>query len=310
MSSKRSCVTPPIGLLHKGAAVEEWIDLRFFRPLGVRLVRRLAPTRVSPDQVTLGALLVGLVAGHLFVYPSFRANALGLGLFVLSEILDSADGQLARLRGSSTRLGAVLDGISDNARFLNLYLHLLARVLLAARGPAPLLIGLAAVAGASHALQAAVADFIRQVYLLITTGRGGRLDLPEDLAERSHGPLAGRVVLALYRPYVRRQARWCPRSVALVRALRRGAAPSSLPEDWERAQAGVLRGTALLGQNIRFLLLALTALPGWPEGFFWVTAGPLNLALLCLLLTHERTATRLAGGVTAAGELAPAGEAF
>ena len=40
---------PPTGLSHKGEAVEEWVDLHFFRPLGMRVVRLLAPTRISAD---------------------------------------------------------------------------------------------------------------------------------------------------------------------------------------------------------------------------------------------------------------------
>jgi phosphatidylglycerophosphate synthase len=121
---------PPTGLSHKGEAVEEWVDLHFFRPVGMRVVQALAPTRVSADQVTVAALVIGLLAGHLFLYDSTLLNALGLLLFIVSDVFDSADGQLARLRGNSTRFGRILDGISDNARFVNLYAHLLARLLL------------------------------------------------------------------------------------------------------------------------------------------------------------------------------------
>jgi hypothetical protein len=301
-------VTPRTDLLHKGDAVEEWIDLRFFRPLGVRLVRLLAPTRVTADQVTLAAMLVGLAAGHLFFYPSVLLNALGLALFLISDVLDSADGQLARLRGSATRFGAVLDGISDNVRFLNLYGHLLARVLLHSGRPAPLFIGLALLAGGSHALQASIVDFLKQVYVFVTTG-SARLDLPEDLAGEHPTTFAGRLVLALYRPYVARQARWCPSSAQIVREIRSGNAPVTLPVEWQRAQASVLASLGLIAQNIRFLLLAVTALAGWPQGFFWLTVGPLNLALAWILISHERTAAKLARGPTAVSELAPIADA-
>ena len=91
---------PPNDLQHKGAAVEEWIDLHFFRPIGIRIARALLPTGVSADQVTLVvASLIGLVAGHLFVYRDPWLNAAGLALFIVSDMFDSADGQLARLRG-------------------------------------------------------------------------------------------------------------------------------------------------------------------------------------------------------------------
>jgi phosphatidylglycerophosphate synthase len=300
-------VTPPTGLLDKGTGIEEWIDLRFFRPLGLLVVRALARTRASADQVTLAAMLVGLAAGHLFFYRSVALNSLGLALFILSEVLDSADGQLARLRGSSTKFGAILDGISDNVRFANLYGHLLARALLVPGREPLLLVALALAAVASHILQASVSDFLRQVYLLVTTG-DARLDLPEDLAAEAPTTLRARVVLALYRPYVARQARWCPSSAAVVRLVREGGAPSTLAAAWGRVQRPALRSCALIGQNIRLGLLAATALPGWPAGLFWLTLGPLNQALVGILLTHERHAARLAR-LAVPADLAPAGSA-
>ena len=40
--------------------------------------------------------------------------------------------------------------------------------------------------------------------------------------------------------------------------------------------------------DIRFLLLALTAVPHWPAAYCWIVVGPLNVILLVLVLTHER----------------------
>lgn len=299
-------MTPPIGLLDKGAAVEEWADLRFFRPLGLRVVQWLAPTRITADQVTLASLAVGLLGGHFFLYRSWLLNAIGLALLVGSDVLDSADGQLARLRGTSTRLGAVLDGLSDNARFLNLYAHLLVRVVLAGDTPVPLAVGAALAAGLSHSFQASVADFVRKVYLTIVAGSGG-VELPEDLTRESPAGWAARLELAIYRRYLARFPRLCPASAALVRAIRRGPPRPRLAAAWERNQAGSVAGTALFGQNIRFLLVAATALPGWPMGFFWLTLGPINLATLAVLAIHERKAARLAAVAGSVGALAPAG---
>jgi phosphatidylglycerophosphate synthase len=298
-------VTPPTGLLDKGAAVEEWADLRFFRPLGLRVVRRLAPTRITADQVTLASLAVGLLGGHFFLYRSWLLNAIGLLLLVGSDVLDSADGQLARLRGTSTRLGAVLDGLSDNARFLNLYAHLFARVVLAGGTPIPLALSVAIAAGLSHSFQASVADFIRKVYLTIVAGSGG-IELPEDLTREVPAGRVARLELAIYRGYLARFPRLCPASAAIVRAIRRGASRPRLAADWERSQAGSVARTALFGQNIRFLLVAVTALVGWPMGFFWLTLGPINLATLAVLVLHERTAEGLAAVAGAIGALAPA----
>jgi hypothetical protein len=279
------------GLALKGRGVEEWADVRFFRPAGIRLARALLPTRVSPDQVTLVCLLIGLVAGHLMVYRSTRLNLLGLGLFIVSDIFDSADGQLARLRGSSTRLGRILDGISDALRFLNLYVHLMVRLMLDGWGAGAVLLVVAA--GFSHSFQSAAADFMRQAFLELGEGDGGELDLPGEEPNPAVGSAWRRAILRGYRDYLRRQARMFAATVRLLRRTRAGGATSASRAAYREAQQPPVRWCALIAQNVRFLLIALTIVPGWPAGFLWLTIGPLNLALLVLLRLHERNARGL-----------------
>ncbi|HEU4589206.1 MAG TPA: CDP-alcohol phosphatidyltransferase family protein [Gemmatimonadales bacterium] len=284
-------MTQPTALAAKGRLVEEWIDLHFFRPLGYGIARRLVPSRVTPDQVTLASLLIGLAAGHLLYYESATLNLLGVVLFVVSDIFDSADGQLARMRGTSTRFGRILDGVSDNLRFVNLYLHLVFRLVGAGWGWEAL--GLAALAGLSHSFQSAAVDFIRQAYLYLGAGTGSELDLPESLGPAPRDiSLGRRLGIWFYRDYVRRQAWLFPRTADLVRAAGR-VAPEPLRADYDRRLAAVVPRCALIGQNLRFVLLAVTAVPGWPAGFFWITVGPLNLILLGLVMAQERQARAL-----------------
>jgi phosphatidylglycerophosphate synthase len=280
-------VKPPNALAAKGEVVEEWIDLRFFRPLGFWIANALRPTRASPDQVTIASLAIGLVAGHLMFYASPTLNAIGVALFVLSDVLDSADGQLARMRGTSTRFGRILDGVADNLRFINLYLHLLARLAFAGFGWEAL--ALAALAGASHSFQSAAVDFIRQAYLYLGIGRGSELDLPETIDRTKPRSFAQRIGAVLYRDYVRRQTWLFPRTAELVRAAGNDIAEPFRNDYRSRTTRDVVR-CAWIGQNMRFLLLALTAIPGWPAGFFWLTAGPLNLILFALVIGQERAA--------------------
>src|SRR2546426_6061426 len=96
-------VKPQTDLSHKGRAVEEWADLHFFRPIGIRIARALQPTGISADQVTLWSLAIGLVAGHLFAYRDRWTNGIGFALFIVSDIFDSADGQPPPRRGTAPR---------------------------------------------------------------------------------------------------------------------------------------------------------------------------------------------------------------
>src|SRR5438067_2347931 len=193
-------VKPQNDLSHKGQAVEEWADLHFFRPIGIRIARALQPTGISADQVTLWSLVIGLVAGHLFAYQDRWTNVIGFVLFIVSDIFDSADGQLARLRGRSTRFGRALDGISDNLRFVNLYFHLIYRLIHAGFwGPGAFL--LVAAAGLAHTFQSAAVDFVRNAFLYLGVGNGSELDLPEDLEGGRRGTVLERFGARVYRDY-------------------------------------------------------------------------------------------------------------
>ncbi len=101
----------------KHIAVEEPIDLLVHRPFGYVVARLCYPTRISPDQLTIVSMLLGVAAGVLVGASVGRAGAgwlpLAAGLFVLSAIIDCSDGQLARMRRSSSRLGRMLDGAVD-----------------------------------------------------------------------------------------------------------------------------------------------------------------------------------------------------
>jgi phosphatidylglycerophosphate synthase len=93
--------------------VEEPIDVWVHRPVAYVLARAFLPTPISPNLVTFMSIIFGAVAGSAFLstYPG-HLQVGGLALF-LSAVLDCADGQLARMRGTSSRFGRMLDGVAD-----------------------------------------------------------------------------------------------------------------------------------------------------------------------------------------------------
>jgi hypothetical protein len=281
-------------LSHKGRSVEEWVDLHFFRPIGIRIARALQPTGISADQVTLWSLVIGLVAGHLFAYRDPWTNLIGFGLFIVSDVFDSADGQLARLRGTSTRFGRALDGINDNLRFVNLYFHLMFRLIHSGFWwPGACL--LVAAAGLAHTFQSAAIDFVRNAYLSIGVGGGGELDLPEDLDPSPRGSWLERFGARVYRDYVQRQVQLFPRSVKLIRALRQGGVSAPFRAQYRARQDAVLPLCAWLGQNIRFAVLGVAGIAGRPSAFLWTEAVWMSLLLVVLMWMHEWNATALGG---------------
>ncbi len=76
-------------------------------------VRPLAKTPVTPNQITTLRLVTGLIAAACFAIGAELYSAIGSGIFVLSLLLDRADGILARLTGNISTLGHKYDLIAD-----------------------------------------------------------------------------------------------------------------------------------------------------------------------------------------------------
>lgn len=92
---------------------DEPLNTYLVRPLAGVIVRLLYRSPVSADHLTLLSTGAGLLAAAAFLCQGFLWAVLG-GVFVeLKDVLDSADGQLARARGTESRAGRFLDSIGD-----------------------------------------------------------------------------------------------------------------------------------------------------------------------------------------------------
>jgi phosphatidylglycerophosphate synthase len=96
----------------------------FDTPFENFLVRRLAPTNVTPNQITLFTLVVASIVAGLFHAGWLR---LGVVLALVVGVLDGVDGKLARLKLATSKLGElehVGDFFYENAWYLSLASYL------------------------------------------------------------------------------------------------------------------------------------------------------------------------------------------
>lgn len=89
------------------------VDRWFNRPAGRVLSRILIHAPVTPNQVTLFATVLGLIAAVLFADGTHRAVIWGAVLFQLSALIDCIDGDVARMMFRESRIGKWLDLIAD-----------------------------------------------------------------------------------------------------------------------------------------------------------------------------------------------------
>jgi len=97
----------------KAVEVEEIFDLIIFRPLAFIFVKATYSINIKPDQVSVAAMFFGSIAGVLFGFGTLTSVSLGAVLYFLSNVLDCADGQIARLKKNGTKVGRIVDGFID-----------------------------------------------------------------------------------------------------------------------------------------------------------------------------------------------------
>jgi phosphatidylglycerophosphate synthase len=127
------------------------------RPWDARLARRIITpldgTWITPNHLTTVRLAVGLAGAVAFTSGTYLWCNIAALLVVLSNFLDHADGELARLSGRTSRLGHVYDLASDAAVTILLFVAM--GIGAATNGGNPLGVpapALGAVAGAAIAL--------------------------------------------------------------------------------------------------------------------------------------------------------------
>jgi phosphatidylglycerophosphate synthase len=88
------------------STADGFVDRFLNRPVGRPLSKLLVRTPVSPNQVSIVSILIGVASAWFFARGNFIAGAL---VFQLCAVVDCVDGDLARALFKQSRLGKWLD---------------------------------------------------------------------------------------------------------------------------------------------------------------------------------------------------------
>jgi phosphatidylglycerophosphate synthase len=305
----------------KPVEIEGLLDLYFYTPLGKLLMLAFRRTPVTPNGVSWLSVAAAAAAAAFFFRGSLDDVLVGALLFILSGVLDSTDGQLARATGQATELGETLDGFCDSLSFGLIYLAAALGFVLH-HGGSPLVIApLALAAAASHSIQSALVDYERQLFLFYVTGCGrvtreDPVRLAQDIDEaRRRGEGWWSLTLRRMRlGYCRRQQGWLRSSVELLDAWRLQVAhsPSARARFAERYRAAtrpLLQAWTVVAPNSHTLgILACALAPFVAPGRPFLDLGlalvflfdiALNIPLALLIVVQRRTDHRLLAALQA-----------
>ena len=159
----------------KGYDVEEIIDIFFYRPLSFLFVKLIYPTNITPNQISVFSMLFGILTGVMFGFGTHQFFIFGAIALLTSNVLDCADGQLARLKKNGTGIGRIIDGFIDYVTGLSIYVGI-GIGLSIATGDYLYVWVITAIGGFSRVIQNMLFDNYRNMYMTNVYNKGSNLE--------------------------------------------------------------------------------------------------------------------------------------
>lgn len=91
-----------------------WVSMHLNRKISLFLTRWLVSTPLSPNQLSVGILGVGLLGAWFASRGTYASMLLGAALFQMQSVLDGCDGEMSRLTFRGSRAGEWLDTVGDD----------------------------------------------------------------------------------------------------------------------------------------------------------------------------------------------------
>jgi phosphatidylglycerophosphate synthase len=108
-------------LVAKSGKVLDGIHTSFNRRLCRPAVRWLSHTRVTPNAVTFGGVVVAVFSGVAFARGAYWSYVAGALLCFIAGLFDEMDGMLARIKFADSPFGTWLEGFADGLSYVLLF---------------------------------------------------------------------------------------------------------------------------------------------------------------------------------------------
>jgi phosphatidylglycerophosphate synthase len=271
----------------KMTEVEEVIDLIFYRPLAFLLVILVYHTKIKPDHLTLAAMIMGILGGCIYSIGSYPTCIVGAICYLLFNILDCSDGQLARIKKNGTAVGRLLDGIADYIAAIAIYAGIVIGYSNKPGQPTSLVFFIA-LAGISIIVQESLVDYFRTRFLDIVLEREDTFDegLKEyrneyEIIKNQKNKWFYKTIVFIYLTYSHIQRN-------LTAGNKRGKFINTTPENYYNKNRIIIRFWVFMGPSAKITTLILCSLFCRFDIFLWIVIGGFNiLAVLLRIIQYQ-----------------------
>jgi len=272
----------------KSIDVEEILDLTIYRPLSFLLVKLIYPTNLTPNQLSVIAMFLGILAGIFYGLGTPQFIVFAAASFFMCNVLDCADGQLARLKKNGTRVGRIIDGLIDYVTSLATFIGI---GIALNNNPefGPIYWVLIAAGGISRVFQNMYFDYYRNLYMAYVHHKVDDIKREtEAYVKFRHeiGKTDGRLVVkSLVDIYVW-YSKWQMRITKHVEL-------DVTPDEYKKNNKLILRLWSWLGSTTHLTTLVIFSLMNRLDLYFWVTLIPGNIILISLFIWQKIIISRI-----------------
>jgi hypothetical protein len=250
--------------------------------------------KITPNQVTITSIFLGAFAGYFFYFSDLRLNLIGMAMLMVANMMDSADGQLARMTGQTSAIGRWLDGAAEYFWFLSIYTFVFFRML--HEDFSPWIWLLPATAGFLHPNQTALADYYRTLHLMfLKNKKGSEFDRSVLIKEKflskswTKEPFSKFAMLSYFN-YTRNQEFLTPKLqkfFALFQEKYSDDIPQKLRDEFREKSMPLMKYANFLTFNWRCIVLFVGLFIGKPWIFFIFELTVMNVAVIYMRYRHE-----------------------
>ena len=266
----------------KSFDVEEIIDLVIYRPISFAFVKLIYPTNITPNQITVVAMIFGILGGMFYMFGDYNFFVLAASSFFICNVLDCADGQVARLKKNGTRIGRIIDGLIDYVTTIFGFIG--AGVALAnSVHYGPVFWFLIIAGGISRGFQNMYFDYFRNLYMRYVYNKVDDVKREIEAYEKFRADIAktkGRYVVKflvdIYVSYSKWQMKITKHIVLDVS-----------PEEYKKKNKFILRLWSWLGSTTHLTSFIIFTLLYRIDLYFWATLIFGNIILIILFIRQK-----------------------
>ncbi len=267
----------------KGYDVEELLDIFFYRPMSFLFVKLIYSTNITPNQISIVSMLFGILTGVMFGFGTYQFFIFGAVALLISNVLDCADGQLARLKKNGTGIGRIIDGFIDYITGLSIYVGI-GIGLSIATGNYIYVWGITAIGGFSRVLQNMMFDNYRNMYLANVYDKASDLDKEIEeytrlkrVIDKTKGRYIEKFLVNIYIKYASVQNKTAKDEKMNVTS-----------EEYKKKNILLLRAWSWIGSTTHLTAVMIACAFNRVDLYLWITFTLGNLLLLTFYIIQKK----------------------